>query len=85
LNRRTYRRPIPVEDDAPVRQRIRELAQERPRFGSPRLHVMLRREGLVINHKRTERLYREEGRIQAVTATPDFHHKLKSMRCAMPS
>ncbi|MDY7576719.1 IS3 family transposase [Herbaspirillum sp. RTI4] len=60
LNRRTYRRPIPVEDDAPVRQRIRELAQERPRFGSPRLHVMLRREGLVINHKRTERLYREE-------------------------
>ena len=61
LNRRTYRRPISVEDDAPVRQRMRELAQDRPRFGAPRLHVMLRREGLVINHKRTERLYREEG------------------------
>jgi len=26
-----------------------------------RLHVLLRREGLVVNHKRTERLYREEG------------------------
>ncbi len=61
LNRRTYRRSTSVEVDATIRQRMRELAQERPRFGSPRLHVMLRREGLVINHKRTERLYREEG------------------------
>ena len=31
------------------------------RFGSPRLHIMLKREGLVINHKRTERIYSEEG------------------------
>ena len=29
--------------------------------GSPRLHIMLKREGLVINHKRTERIYSEEG------------------------
>jgi putative transposase len=61
LNRRTFRRPEPSDADHEVRQRLRELAQERPRFGSPRLHVMLRREGLVENHKRTERLYREEG------------------------
>ncbi|MGU7783296.1 IS3 family transposase [Burkholderia sp. PU8-34] len=40
---------------------MRELAQERPRFGSLRLHVLLRRDGLVQNHKRTERLSREEG------------------------
>ena len=38
-----------------------ELAWERKRFGSPRLHIMLKREGLVINHKRTERIYSEEG------------------------
>ena len=25
------------------------------------LHIMLKREGLVINHKRTERIYSEEG------------------------
>jgi len=37
------------------------LAQQRRRFGSPRLHTLLRREGLVINHKRTERIYHEEG------------------------
>jgi putative transposase len=45
----------------PIRNRLRELASLRKRFGSPRLHVLLRREGLVVNHKRTERLYREEG------------------------
>ena len=49
------------KSDDIVRQRLRELAEERKRFGSPRLHILLRREGLVINHKRTERLYREEG------------------------
>ena len=46
--------------DAPVRRRLRALAEKRPRWGSPRLHYLLRREGLVVNHKRTERLYREE-------------------------
>nr|WP_175765588.1 IS3 family transposase [Burkholderia ambifaria] len=61
LNRRTFRRPVPSDADHEVRQRLRELAQQRPRFGSPRLHVLLCREGLVQNHKRTERLYREEG------------------------
>ncbi len=40
---------------------MREIAAQRKRFGSPRLHLMLKREHLVINHKRTERLYREEG------------------------
>ena len=47
--------------DDEVRQRLRTLAQERPRFGYRRLHVLLRRAGLVINHKRVRRLYREEG------------------------
>lgn len=46
--------------DHPVRQRLRALAELRPRWGSPRLHWLLVREGLVVNHKRTERLYREE-------------------------
>ena len=37
-----------------------ELAEDRRRFGSPRLHALSRREGLVQNHKRTERIYQEE-------------------------
>jgi putative transposase len=39
---------------------MKEIAEQRKRFGCRRLHVMLKREGLVNNHKRTERLYREE-------------------------
>jgi putative transposase len=46
--------------DAPVRERLRVLAGQRPRWGLPRLHWLVQREGLVRNHKRTERLYREE-------------------------
>ncbi len=56
-----YRYQPKADDDVSLRQRLRELAEQRKRFGSPRLHIMLRREGLVINHKRTERIYREEG------------------------
>jgi putative transposase len=44
-----------------LRERLRMLAGERRRFGYRRLHVLLQREGLVQNRKRTERLYREEG------------------------
>jgi putative transposase len=44
-----------------IRQRLRDLAAGRPRFGSPRLGVLLRQELGVINHKRGERLYAQEG------------------------
>ena len=47
-------------DDAELRQRLRALAHERRRFGYRRLHVLLRREGFTVNHKRLFRLYREE-------------------------
>jgi len=45
----------------PLRQRLRELASVRVSYGHPRLHILLRREGWAVNHKRTARLYREEG------------------------
>jgi putative transposase len=47
-------------DDAAVRARLRALAIVRRRFGYRRLHIMLRREGIVMNHKKLRRLYREE-------------------------
>jgi putative transposase len=47
--------------DAELRERLRQLAGERRRFGYRRLHVMLVREGQMVNHKRVYRLYREEG------------------------
>ena len=54
-HRRTHR------EEESLRQRLRELAAARPRFGYRRLHVLLRREGVIVNHKRVERFYREEG------------------------
>ena len=45
--------------DARLKSRLRELAAERKRFGYRRLHVLLRREGYVVNHKKVYRLYQE--------------------------
>ena len=48
-------------DDTDLRERLRELARERRRFGYRRLHILLRRDGIVINRKKTQRLYTKEG------------------------
>jgi putative transposase len=41
-----------------LRQRMRDLAGSRPRYGYRRLTVMLRREGWKVNTKRVYRIYR---------------------------
>jgi putative transposase len=51
------RRPPDIE----LRARLRELANERRRFGYRRLFVLLRREGEPSGINRIHRLYREEG------------------------
>jgi putative transposase len=61
LCRSSCRYQAKPNNDAEIRSRLRELAEQRRKFGSPRLHTLLLREGRVINHKRTERLYKEEG------------------------
>jgi putative transposase len=61
LCRSSCRYQAKPNNDAEIRSRLRELAEQRRKFGSPRLHTLLRREGRVINHKRTERIYKEEG------------------------
>ena len=58
--RMTVRYRCRRRDDACLRQRLRALARVRRRFGYRRLHVLLRREGFRVNHKRLFRLYREE-------------------------
>ena len=47
-------------DDTVLRDRMKAIAHERRRFGYRRIHVLLRREGVAVNHKRLFRLYREE-------------------------
>ncbi|MFQ5861400.1 MAG: IS3 family transposase [Dehalococcoidia bacterium] len=59
---RSVARYEPRRQEAPeLRQRLRELAAERRRYGYRRLTVLLRREGFLVNHKRVYRLYSEEG------------------------
>jgi putative transposase len=48
------------QDDPVLRERLKDLAKVRRRFGYRRLHVFLRREGHEVNHKRLFRIYREE-------------------------
>ena len=57
---KTYRYRSKRANDADLRTRLKELANERRRFGYRRLHMLLRREGVAVNHKRLFRIYREE-------------------------
>ncbi|MEY9101248.1 putative transposase [Sinorhizobium fredii] len=58
--RMTIRYETRRSDDHGLRERMKALAHERRRFGYRRIHVLLRREGHLVNHKKLFRLYREE-------------------------
>ena len=60
MDRKSYRYRSSRADDEAIRRRLRELASERRRFGYRRLGLLLAREGIVVNHKKLYRLYREE-------------------------
>ncbi len=61
LDRNTLRDRSQRPDDPGLRTRIREIAETKRRYGCPRIYVRLRREGWTMNHKKVERIYREEG------------------------
>ena len=60
MDPKTYRYESRRPDDAGIRKRLRELAEQRRRFGYRRLHILLAREGIRLNHKKLYRSYREE-------------------------
>lgn len=61
ITRRGFQRAPAPDRNQQLRQRLRELAEERRRRGCPMLYLMLRREGFKAHHKRVERLSREAG------------------------
>jgi putative transposase len=48
-------------EEAKLRHRLREIAAEHIRWGRRMAYRLLRREGWTVNHKRVQRLWREEG------------------------
>lgn len=65
-----YKSRRPPQDT--LKRRIKELAEVRVRYGYKRIHVLLRREGWPINHKRVHRLYCELG-LQLRSRRPRRH------------
>jgi putative transposase len=61
ISRSVFRYRSIRDGQAALRMRINEIAAVRVRYGYKRIHVLLRREGWPINHKRVYRLYCEEG------------------------
>jgi hypothetical protein len=57
---KTVRRERPP-DHCEIREEMREIAAMRRRFGYRRVGVMLERKGIIMNHKKLYRIYREEG------------------------
>jgi len=66
LHRSTARYRHQRRDDKALRRRLKALAEQYPRYGYLMLHGLLKAEGLVVNHKKTYRLYTEE-RLQVRT------------------
>lgn len=59
---RSVMRYAPAPDgNVELRAKIIDLAAERRRFGYRRIHALVRREGIQVNHKRIYRLYRQAG------------------------
>ena len=55
-----YEKRVP-DDEELLRQRIIELASEYGRYGYRRITALLRNEGWIVNHKRVQRIWRQEG------------------------
>ena len=60
ISRTSYRYVRKNASEDKLRDRIKELARERLRFGTPRITILIRDEFGAVNHKRVERIYGEE-------------------------
>jgi putative transposase len=78
----TYHYKLRRSGQADLKKRIKEIAETRMRYGYRRVHVVLQREGWMINVKRTYRLYSELG-LQLRNKTPKrrVKAKLREDRC----
>ena len=61
LGRSSYDYRSIRKKDMALRKRMKEVCNKYYRYGRPRIHWVLKKEGLVVNEKRTRRIYEEEG------------------------
>ena len=61
MARSSFRYQANTEKDDQLKEKLTELAQDKPRYGYRRLGVLLRRQGEVVNHKRLFRVYQAAG------------------------
>ena len=74
MARSTQRYKVLPEDDDSLRLALIQLAKQYGRYGYRKITVLLRAEGWEVNHKKVERLWREEGLQQ-----PQRHKKHKRL------
>jgi putative transposase len=84
FSRTSHRYQSRSPEQAFLRKRIRELAEVRVSYGYKRIHILLKREGWKINHKRVYRLYREEG-LSMRTKKPRRRHVSSVNRVEVPA
>jgi putative transposase len=78
----SYRYKPRRRGQAELEKRIKEICETRVRYGYRRVQVLLRREGVPVNHKRTYRVYRELGlQLRAKTPKRRVQAKLREDRC----
>jgi len=82
LSRSVYHYRSRRPEQTPLLARIKEIAASRVRYGYQRIHVLLRREGWRVNHKRVYRLYRQEG-LSLFERRPRRHRSARQ-RVALP-
>ena len=61
IARSSYRYRPDKEKDHKLKEQLRKLAEDQPRYGYRRLGVLLDRQGETVNHKRLFRVYRAAG------------------------
>jgi len=84
VERSTYHYRSRRAGQAQLTKRIKEVAATRVRYGYRRIHVLLRREGWRVNHKRVYRCYRELG-LQLRHKTPKRRVKAKLRQDRRPA
>jgi putative transposase len=82
FHRSTVRYRSRARDQTPIRMRLRDLAATRVRYGYRRLHVLLRREGWKVNHKRIWRLYKEDA---LEVRTKKRRKRVSALRVVLPA